>query len=137
MGHPRQGVKQIFLDLGTYSNLFLVPENPRVPKISQFGEKKFFSRSVLSVHHPLFKMVITRQFISNLSNSFFKSCSMDHKLQFYYSFFVSFLCGHFGHGVGLFRIRLQGSNVHFIKKLLAVVLDARSSLLRHKDSILW
>ena len=30
---------KIFLDLGTYSNRFLVPENPRIPKISQFGAK--------------------------------------------------------------------------------------------------
>ena len=30
---------KIFLNLGTYSNRFLVPENPRMPKISQFGAK--------------------------------------------------------------------------------------------------
>ena len=132
---------EIFLDLGTCANRFLVPENPRVPKISRFGvkitklkkliffhgvppiggHKNFFGTRDLrqSISHarkppstknqpiwrqknlfreaywacttPLFKMVITRQFISNLSNSFFKSCSMDHKLQFYFSFFVSFL----------------------------------------------
>ena len=34
---------KIFSELGTCANRFLVPENPRVPKISQFGEKKFFS----------------------------------------------------------------------------------------------
>ena len=58
-------------------------------------------------------MVITRKFINNLSNSFFKSCSMDHKLQFYYSFFVSFLCGHFGHGVG-HMIQMSSISLWFI-----------------------
>src|SRR5689334_16943295 len=38
MGYPDRGSK-IFLDLGIYSNRFLVPENTRIPKISQFGAK--------------------------------------------------------------------------------------------------
>ena len=39
MGYPRLGVKKFFLESETCANRFLVPENPRVPKISQFGAK--------------------------------------------------------------------------------------------------
>jgi hypothetical protein len=38
------GVMKIFSELGTCANRFLVPENPRLPKISQFGEKNFFEK---------------------------------------------------------------------------------------------
>ena len=38
MGYPDRESK-IFLELGTYVNRFLMPENPRVPKISQFEAK--------------------------------------------------------------------------------------------------
>ena len=91
MGYPHKGSQKFFWNSGLAPIDFSCPKTPEYQKSANLEKKIFFSRSVLGMHHPLFKMVITRQFISNLSNSFFKSCSMDHKLQFYFSFFVSFL----------------------------------------------
>jgi hypothetical protein len=64
------------LELGTCANRFLVPENPRVPKISQFGEKNFFRDLAINGAPPLMgksrKSIIERNFSADPPPPFWK-----------------------------------------------------------------
>ena len=85
-----QRVMKIFLELGTCANRFLVPENPRVPKISRFGEKKIFFEKRTRRSTP-FNLIfeIPRFFRENFFFLQRKSCYLDHKQQLVAARFLS------------------------------------------------
>ena len=80
-----QRVMKNFLDLGTYSNRFLVPKNPQVPKINQFGAKiKMLKKLIFLIwgtpHRSSKKFFVTRDLRQSISRARKPPCTKNQPI---------------------------------------------------------